>query len=346
MTDKQAEPKSRRQAKAKRLHELVQDRYEPHRVTRWPYLMRGDEQFKFEGPDRRRLAADLRAAWRGRYSDEAPPSAQDLNAAIDDLKRLAEHALPDPVSAEDQAAEIIKARGITETPQDRGLGLVTRLDDCPLPDGYLIPEPYVIAPDGVHLMKDDGAGFARVAWAWLFPVRVYVDPDGDQLVELAWRDGPRWVTRLIRRSLTKSGRKLIAEAGDAGLPMIEAEAKQGERWLAAAETANRSTIARHPVARQLGWQADGRTFVTTQESPWRIEPRYSDQAGAVAAYRPEGTLAGWQDTIKGVEEYAVVRAGLYAGLAARCSSRSAWTHSLSTSPEGRAGARRSRQRRD
>ena len=71
-----------------------------------------------------------------------------------------------------------------------------------------------------------------------------------------------------------------------------------------------------PVARQLGWQADGRTFVTTQDTPWRIEPRYSDQAGAVAAYRPEGTLTGWRECIKGIEEYAVVRAGLYAGLAA------------------------------
>ena len=316
MTDKQAETKGRRQAKAERLHELVQGRYEPRKATRWPYLMHGDEQFKFEGPERRRLHADMRAAWRERYPDEAPPSMQDLNAAADDLRRLAEHADPDPVSGQDQAAELVSAHGIGEVPNDRGLGLVTRLGDCPLPDGYVIPEPYIIAPDGVHLMKDDGAGFARVAWAWLFPVRVYVDPDGDQLVELTWRDGPRWVTRLIRRSLTKSGRKLIAEAGDAGLPMIEAEAKQGERWLAAAETANRSAIARQPVARQLGWQADGRTFVTTQESPWRIEPRYSDQAGAVAAYRPEGTLAGWRDTIKGIEEYAVVRTGLYAGLAA------------------------------
>ena len=198
---------------------------------------------------------------------------------------------------------------------DRGLGLVTRLDDSPLPEGYVIPEPYIIEPDGVHLMKDDGAGYARVAWAWLFPVRVYVDPDGDQLVELAWRDGPRWVTRLIRRSLTKSGRKLIAEAGDAGLPMIEAEAKQAERWLAAAETANRSAIARHPVARQLGWQADGKTFVTGQDTPWRVEPRYSDQAAALAAHRPRGTLAAWKDAIAMARDHLVVQVGAYAGLA-------------------------------
>ena len=315
MTEKQPETKTRRPTKAERLHVLARDRYAPRKATRWPYLLRGDEQFKFQGPERRRLLADLRAAWREKYPDEAPPSVQDLNAAADDLRRLAEYADPDPVSPEDQAAEIVAAHNISEIPQDRGLSLVTRLEDCPLPDGYVIPEPYIIEPDGVRLVKDDGAGYARVAWAWLFPVRVYIDHDGDQLVELTWRDGPHWVTRLIRRSLTKSGRKLIAEAGDAGLPVIEAEARQAERWLAAAEAANRGAIARDPVARQLGWQRDGKTFVTTQDSPWRIEPRYSDQAGALAAYRPEGTLAGWQETIKGIEEYAVVRAGLYAGLA-------------------------------
>ena len=99
------------------------------------------------------------------------------------------------IAEHDQAAEIISAHGISEVPQDRGLALVTRREDCPLPGGYTIPEPYIVAADGIHLMKDDGTGHARVTWAWLFPVRVYVDPCGDQLVELAWRDGPRWVSR-------------------------------------------------------------------------------------------------------------------------------------------------------
>jgi hypothetical protein len=123
------------------------------------------------------------------------------------------------------------------------------------------------------------------------------------------------VTRLIRRSLTRSGRKLIAEAGDAGLPVIEADAKQAERWLAAAEAANRGAIARHPVARQLGWQADRKTFVTGQDAPWRVEPRYPDQAAALAAHRPNGTLAGWKDAIAEARDYVVVQVGAYAGLA-------------------------------
>jgi hypothetical protein len=315
VTGKQAETKTRRPTKAQRLHGLVQDRYAPRKATRWPYLLRGDEQFKFQGPDRRRLLADLRAAWRERYPDEALPSPQDLNAAADDLRRLAEDAEPDPPADADLAAELVAAHGIGAVPDDRGLGLVTGAESCPLPDGYAIPEPYIITPDGVHLMKDDGAGYARVAWSWLFPVRVYADPDGDQLVELAWRDGHRWVSRLIRRSVTKSGRKLVGEAGDAGLPVIEAEAKQAERWLAAAEAANHDVIARHPVARQLGWQADGRTFVSGQETPWRVEPKYPDQAAALAAHRPSGSLAAWRDAVAAARDHIVVQVGAYAGLA-------------------------------
>jgi len=315
MTEKQAETKTRRPAKAERLHALVLARYEPRKATKWPYLMRGDEQFKFEGPDRRRLLADLRAAWRERYPDEAPPAAQDLNAAVEDLRRLAERAEPDPVGTEDLAADLVAAHGIGEVPHDRGLSLVTRLEDCPLPDGYVIPEPYIVAPDGIPLRRDDGAGYARVAWSWLFPVRVYVDPEGDQLVELAWRDGCRWVCRLIRRAVTKSGRKLVNEAGDAGLPVIEAEAKQAERWLAAAEAANQAAIARQPVARQLGWQADGKTFVTGQDTPWRVEPRYSDQVAALAAHHPCGTLDAWKDAIAAARDHVIVQVGAYAGLA-------------------------------
>ena len=172
---------------------------------------------------------------------------------------------------------------------------------------------------------------------------MYVDPDGDHLVELAWRDGPRWVSRLIRRAVTKSGRKLVAEAGDAGLPVIEAEARQAERWLAAAEAANHQVMARHPVARQLGWQADGKTFVTAQDAPWRVEPRYADQAAALAAHRPCGTLASWKDAIAAASDHLVVQVGAYAGLASPLLEPLGWTRSPWTSRAGRPGARPSRR---
>jgi hypothetical protein len=269
-------------------------------------------------PDVRRDLEHIRPDIAEVYEAEhgSAPSRAALAEAMTVLIGKARKAEPDPATADERAEGILRANGIGQVGADRGLKLVTGRGACPLPEGYMIPEPYVVAEDGIHLAKDDGSGYARVTWAWLFPVRVYVDPAGDQLVELAWRDGRRWVSRLVRRAITKSGRKLVTEVGDAGLPVIEAEARQAERWLAAAEAANREVIARHPVARQLGWQADGKTFVTAQDSPWRIEPRYSDQAAALAAHKPQGTLAGWQQVIEGIKDYVIVRAGLYAGLAA------------------------------
>ena len=140
--------------KAERLLALAREKYEPRRATRWPYLMRGDEQFRFEGPNRRGLMADLRAAWRERFPGEAAPAARDLSAVADDLRRLAEQAEPDQAEAEDQAAELLAALGISAVPPDRGLSLVTRLEDCPLPEGYVIPEPYLVAADGIHYRPD------------------------------------------------------------------------------------------------------------------------------------------------------------------------------------------------
>lgn len=316
MADSSGETAGPRATKADRLLTLAKQHYEPRKATRWPYLLRDGRQYKFEGPDRRSLRADLGVLWRSEHPAEPTPADRDVSRVVDDLRHWADDADPDPQTTDDQAREILAGHGIGEIPEGRGIELITRRADCPLPEGYVIPDSYLITPDGVHGLRHDGSGFARVAWAWLFPVGIYVDPDGDQLVELVWRDGPRWVSRLVRRSLTKSGRKLIAETGDAGLPVIEAEARQAERWIAAAEAANPVAIARYPVARQLGWQADGKTFVSSQDSPWRIEPRYSDQSGALAAYRPHGFLAAWQETIREIEGHLVVRAGLYAGLAA------------------------------
>jgi hypothetical protein len=255
------------------------------------------------------IRPDLAAVYMAEHGQAA--ARGDLAEAMTVLVGFARRASPDAPTAPEQVSELLG-----QVPGDRGLSLVTKLDDCPLPEGYVVPEPYVVTADGVHLVKDDGAGHARVTWAWLFPVRVYVDPAGDHLVELAWRDRSHWVSRLVRRAITKSGRKLVTEAGDAGRPVIEAEARQAERWLAAAEAANHGVIVRHPVARQLGWQADGRTFITGQDAPWRVEPKYAEQAGPLAAHHPRGTLATWQEVIQGAENYIVVRVGLYAGLAA------------------------------
>lgn len=142
-----------------------------------------------------------------------------------------------------------------------------------VPEGVRMPTGYKISYGGVWVEKQiakDTFVDLRVAWAPLVVSSVYVDPIGDQAVELAWVDRGRVVTRIVPRNVVRRGRVLVATLGDAGLPVIEGDARLVERYLAAFESINQGKIPRVHLARQLGWQADG-TFVTAQDTltRWR-----------------------------------------------------------------------------
>jgi hypothetical protein len=134
----QAAPKT---TKRERLFALANEAYTPRKATRWPYLMRGERQYRFEGPDRRNLRADLRALWREKNPGENTPSDADLNSVIDDLRQLADKADPDAPTADEASDQVLAARGIGVIPDGRGLDLVTRPDDSPLPRATSSPSP-------------------------------------------------------------------------------------------------------------------------------------------------------------------------------------------------------------
>lgn len=306
--------KSRQATKQDRALDLARARYVLKNDQAGPYLLRDDQKYRFTTYGRRDLRADLKYAWRLKFDDRVPSDVV-VNSVIDDIKRLALDVDLEPVTDDHRERKPFEFHPKDEVPEDGGISLVTAVPGCPLPDGYRIPRGYLVT-------KDDGTWFlhgrwgpSRVSWEWLFPIRVYADPDGGQWMELAWRDRQWWVTRLVRRSTAKSGRKLVMEIGDIGLPITDSEARDAEKWLAAAESCNYGVISRQPVARQLGWQNDGATFLTGQGSPWRVEPAYPDQLAALAAHRPHGSLKGWQKAVGNGNDYPVAQAGIYAGLA-------------------------------
>lgn len=186
-----------------------------------------------------------------------------------------------------------------------------------VPEGMRLPSGYHVGYGGVWVEKQLGKEVVnvRVSWAPLVISSVYVDPDGDQAVQLAWIDRGRLVQRIVPRSIVRRGRILVATLGDAGLPVIEADSKLAERWLAAFESLNQGKIPRVHLARQLGWQADG-TFVTGQDAPHRVEVKFDEQKPALAAHAPAGTFAGWQAAVKRMEPYPAAQMALYASFAA------------------------------
>lgn len=195
------------------------------------------------------------------------------------------------------------------------------LDRLGAPEGYAVLEPYELDRDGVwvtkpsHVEQGCRERVGRIAYAPLIVTRVFADSDGEQMVELAWLDRAACVTRAVPRAVAKSGKALVKMLGDVNVPIVEADGKMVERYLAAIEADNRGVIERVEIARQLGWQPDG-TFVTGQDAPRRVEPRYPKlQRAWLAAFHPRGTLEEWQSTVKLIESYPIPRIALSAGFA-------------------------------
>jgi hypothetical protein len=183
---------------------------------------------------------------------------------------------------------------------------------------FLIPQHYRVDHTGVQretIGRDGTPGWSQITYAPLAPVRVHESFEGEQWLELAWTDGERTVHETVPRSVAKSGRKLVAALGDRNIPVIESDAREVERWLAAAEAANRAAIEHVQIARQLGWQPDGQ-FVAASGKPYRVEPKFREQVPALDAHHARGTLEGWQRVVKPVQPYPAALLPLYAGFAA------------------------------
>ena len=197
-------------------------------------------------------------------------------------------------------------------------------DRVSLPPGHRIPSGYQLADGAVFHMveRTDKAGnplppqITRVTWGPLFIARMLASDEGEQWFDLTWRDAHRTVTRRVDGAVLRSGRTLVRELGSTGIPVIEADAKHVERYLAAYLHANRDAIeqTRTAIARHLGWQPDG-AFVTGDGAPRPVEPSEPEQRAALAAHRPKGTLDGWREAAGRIERYPVVRIALAAGFA-------------------------------
>jgi hypothetical protein len=179
------------------------------------------------------------------------------------------------------------------------------------------PETYKVNRAGVHVLQSFGQmqRWTQIAYAPLVITKAYSDADGKKSVELAWTDRGKVVRRVISREAIVRGRELIKALGGDGLPVLEGDSREIERWLALFEAENEETIPTGYVARYLGWQPDG-TFVCGPDGDTRVEVAYEEQKGAAAAHRQAGSLEKWRAGIAQLESYPVPRVVLAASFAA------------------------------
>lgn len=180
------------------------------------------------------------------------------------------------------------------------------------------PDGYRVTQDGVYISRQGFDGtprWERIAFAPLVVSHAYTDADGSQSIELAWVDGASVVRRYVSRGVARRGRTLIAELGDAGLPVVEGDARAVERWLAEFEAANRTWIPSSYVAKWLGWQPDGSFISGPDTGAARVEVAFDSQRLPATAHRRGGSLAGWQAGVASVADLPVTRVVVAASLA-------------------------------
>lgn len=179
------------------------------------------------------------------------------------------------------------------------------------------PSSYKVNRSGVHvsLLFGNAQRWVQIAYAPLVITKAYTDADGKQSVELAWTDRGKVVRRIVSREAIVRGRELIKTLGGEGLPVLDSDSREIERWLAVFEAENERTIPTGYVARYLGWQPDG-TFVSGPRAGTRVEVAYEEQKGAAAAHRPAGSLTKWRAGIAQIESYPVPRVVVAASFAA------------------------------
>lgn len=193
-----------------------------------------------------------------------------------------------------------------------------------VPAGHRMPTGYNSDEHGIVLevQRTDREGnpadpkITRVSYGPIAIVAMFQSCEGDQWFDIRWHDGFKTITRRVDGTVLRSGRALVRELGSAGIPLFEADARAAERFLAAYLMTNGGALRSNlvHVARHLGWQDDG-TFVACDGGPWPVEPGQPEQRPILTAYRPSGTLAGWQEAVRRVERYPVVRVALAAAFA-------------------------------
>jgi hypothetical protein len=263
------------------------------------------------------LVGAVEVAYLAAHPEHAtrPPSDPAVRRAVETLTARALAADPDPAPAVDGDNQ--------DGDGDQGEGAAPGWADglTALPAGWRCPDGYRVTRSGVFRLPTFAGGEVeavpvRVTFAPVVPVAVFTDPDGRQMVDLAFVTRFGWVVKSVDRSIAKSGRRLVAALGDAGLPVIESDAKQVERWLAEAELANTDVIPAEALARWIGWQPDGLWLMPGADAGRRIEWRWTEQAEVAERIHAAGTLAGWQDAVRRLHRDLYVQVVLAAGFAA------------------------------
>lgn len=118
---------------------------------------------------------------------------------------------------------------------------------------------------------------------------------GDEKIEVAFKRDGNWHSAMFQRSTLFTSRGIVI-LSDLGCTITSENAKQVVQFLSALESENIDLIPKADATSTFGWQPGGR-FIPGREQGIVLDVDPSQQ-GAAAAYKKEGTLDGWVETMR------------------------------------------------
>lgn len=205
----------------------------------------------------------------------------------------------------------------TATQPDTG-GRLAVTDHPGVPDGYVIPAPWVVTDDGIEKMQARGKLVVplKVAHAPIFITERWIDDEGREALRLSWpRDG-EWRGGVYERDEVLISQKVGRLAAD-GAPVGGSNLASIATYLLDIEAANLATIPVRRMTRSLGWLGGGTTEFVANLADSEVE--FNGAPGTdklAAAFRRSGTLAGWQEAAEVLRDHPRAALGIYAAIAA------------------------------
>ncbi len=136
---------------------------------------------------------------------------------------------------------------------------------------------------------------------------------GDEKIEIAFKRDEKWHQAIYQRSTLFTSRSIVT-LSDLGCTVTSENAKQVVQFLSALESENIDLIPKADSTSTFGWQPGGR-FIPGREQGIVLDVDPSQQ-GAASAYRKDGSLDGWVETMRPHRERDKFRFILAASFAA------------------------------
>lgn len=158
-------------------------------------------------------------------------------------------------------------------------------------------------PDGWEYSEDGIKKFNKKSYAHelvcrtpiILKQRLKSLDTGDEKIEVAFKRDGKWHQAIFQRSTLFTSRGIVS-LSDLGCTVTSENARQVVRFLSALESENLDLIPRADATSTFGWQP-GKRFIPGREQGIVLDADPSQQSAA-SAYRKEGSLDGWVETMR------------------------------------------------